>query len=85
MTDNTDLKKLLEDVLQLQSSTKNEAQYEVLPLQLEFLKKLQTHTNQDDYSAMEQLCIAHCVKYNHYSEMHKDTLNTLIKKYSKKV
>ena len=79
------LNKLLKDVLQHQSNTKNESQYEVLPLQLEFLGKLQGLQNQDEYSSMEQICIAHCIRYKHYSEIHKDTLNNLIKKYSKKV
>lgn len=62
-----------------------ETQFEILPKQKEFLRKLQTFQNQDKFTPLEQLCIAHCVKYNHYSNIHKDTLNSLIKKYRNKI
>lgn len=83
MIDNQDLKSLLDDVLNHQSTMTNESQYKVLPKQREFLIRLQGLQNQPDYTSMEQLCIAHCIKFDHYSNMHKDTLNNLIKKYSK--
>ena len=61
-----------------------EVRYAVLPKQKEFLIRLQNERSQTEYSTLEQVCIAHCVRYNEYSEIHKDTLNNLILKYGSK-
>ncbi len=66
-------------------SDQNEIRYKVQPKQKEFLIKLQSFQSQELYSEIEQICIVHCLRYNHYSDLHKDSLNNLISKYSRLV
>jgi len=66
-------------------NTSDQNRYKVQTEQFEFLKKLQNYQSQDLFSDMEQICIIHCLRYKHYSDMHKEPLNNLISKYSKLV
>ena len=72
-----------EDMELLAANIDDGPRYRVKPKQKEFLKRLQTDRSQDVYTEQEQVCIAHCIRYDHYSNVHKDTLNNLIKKYTK--
>lgn len=61
---------------------KNKPRYAVLPKQMEFLKKLHENIDNNEYTPMEQICIEHCLTYGYYSELHQQSLNSLIKKYA---
>lgn len=81
MKEYTDIENIF---LNHQISDSPEVRYAVLPKQKEFLIQLQSTRSQTEYSTLEQVCIAHCLRYDEYSEIHKDTLNNLIKKYGSK-
>lgn len=54
------------------------------PKQKTFLEMLNENVG-DKYELTDQdkICIIHCLKYEHYSDLHRDTLNKLIRKYAR--
>lgn len=58
--------------------------YELHPTQKNFLIWIQNNVSQQDLTDNEQICLVHCLTYNHYSNIHKIALNNLIEKYTVK-
>lgn len=73
---------LQSELQELMKGLNDGERHQLHPLQKKFLIQLQGLPNQDKFTQQEQICIAHCIKYDHYSDIHRNTLNNLIRKYA---
>jgi len=78
-----DMGELIKSIQEI-SPTNDGKRHPLHPKQKTFLELLKENKNgKYILSDQDNICIIHCLKYNHYSDIHRDTLNKLIRKYAK--